>query len=95
MDITPLGELLNLKGKTAIVTGAVGIGFGISHRLTQAGASVVIASRNEEEVKEIVSKLTEKGFKAKGVRTDVSSEEEVRKMVKETGCEASIFNTQI
>lgn len=84
MEITPLNKLLDLTGKTAIVTGAVGIGLGISYRLAEAGSSVVIASRNEEEVNKIASELMGKGFKAKGIRTDVSSEEDVRKMVEDT-----------
>jgi len=77
-------ELLNLKGKTAIVTGAVGIGFGIAYRLAEAGVSVVLASLYQEEAEESVQKLTEKGFTATAVRCDVSCEEEVRKMVEET-----------
>ncbi|MBI2425082.1 MAG: SDR family oxidoreductase [Candidatus Hydrogenedentes bacterium] len=38
-----------LRGKTAIITGgASGIGLGISHRLAQAGANIVIASRRKD-----------------------------------------------
>lgn len=80
---TPLNELLNLKGKTAIVTGAVGIGFGIASRLAEAGANVVIASKNKEEADGSVAKLVERGFKAKAVQCDVSLEEDVKKMVSE------------
>ena len=47
-----LNSLLNLSGKTAIVTGgALGIGYGIAYRLAEAGANVVIANRTEEEGK--------------------------------------------
>jgi 2-deoxy-D-gluconate 3-dehydrogenase len=43
-DITPSTDLLDLSGRTAIVTGgAMGIGLGIARRLHEAGASVVIA----------------------------------------------------
>ena len=42
-------ELINLRGKTTIVTGgAMGIGFGIANRLAEAGANVVIADMNED-----------------------------------------------
>ena len=41
-------DLLNLTGKTAIVTGgAKGIGYGISYRLAEAGANVLIADMDE------------------------------------------------
>lgn len=74
-------ELLNLKGKIVIVTGAVGIGFGIAYRLGEAGASVVLGSLYQEEAEESVKKLTEKGFTAMAVKCDVSKEDEVRRMV--------------
>ena len=36
-------DLINLKGKAAIVTGgAAGIGYGITYRLAEAGAHVMI-----------------------------------------------------
>lgn len=81
MEVTPLSKLFDLSNKTAVVTGAVGIGFGIAYRLAEAGANVVIASRNSEEAEESVQKLTEKGLLAKAVQCDVSNEEDVRKMV--------------
>lgn len=83
MDIVPTSKLLDLTGKTAIVTGAVGIGYGIAYRLAEAGANVVIASRNKEEVADTVSKLLAKGFIIRGSVTDVSDEESVKNMVNE------------
>ncbi|PIY71223.1 2-deoxy-D-gluconate 3-dehydrogenase, partial [Candidatus Roizmanbacteria bacterium CG_4_10_14_0_8_um_filter_35_28] len=50
MEFVPNKKLLDLSGKTAIVTGAVGIGYGIINRLAEAGANVLVASRNEEEI---------------------------------------------
>jgi NAD(P)-dependent dehydrogenase (short-subunit alcohol dehydrogenase family) len=45
----PLTELLSLNGRVAVVTGgAQGIGFAIARRLVEAGASVVLADRNEQ-----------------------------------------------
>ena len=81
MEITSNGKLLDLSGKTAIVTGAVGIGFGIAYRLAEAGASVVIATRSLDEANESVKKLTEKNWKVKAVQADVSIEEDVKRMV--------------
>lgn len=83
MEITEVNKLLDLSGKTAIVTGAVGIGFGIAYRLAEAGASVVIASHLQDEANESAKKLTEKGWRAKATRVDVSVENDVKNMVEE------------
>lgn len=83
MELTANNKLLNLSGKTAIVTGAVGIGYGISYRLAEAGANVLIASRSAEQVKATVDALTEKGFTVKGSVVDVSKEDDVKRMVQE------------
>lgn len=74
-------ELLNLNGKIAIVTGAVGIGYGIAYRLAEAGAEVVIASLFLEEAEESVKKIVEQGYKAKAFKCDVSEEENVKGLV--------------
>lgn len=78
-------KLLDLSGKTAIVTGgALGIGYGISYRLAEAGANVVIANRNEKDGKAAAEKLKKLGFKAKFVQTDVSHEGQVKNLMAET-----------
>ncbi len=79
--MTHLNKLLDLTGKTAIVTGAVGIGFGISYRLAQAGANVVVASRDKAEVDDSVSRITKEGYSAFGVVVDVAKEDEVINLV--------------
>lgn len=81
MPFTAANKLLDLVGKTAIVTGAVGIGQAISFRLAEAGANVVVASITLEEAEETVSKIKEKGGSALAVQTDVSNEESVKRMV--------------
>ncbi|MDO8570926.1 MAG: SDR family NAD(P)-dependent oxidoreductase [Candidatus Daviesbacteria bacterium] len=78
-------DLLNLNDKTAIVTGgAVGIGLGITARLAEAGASVMIADLSEEDSNKTVSDLTSKGYKVKACKTDVSSETDVKNLVEQT-----------
>lgn len=85
MNIIPKDKLLDLSGKTAIVTGgSIGIGYGISYRLAEAGANVVITSKNIEEVNKAVDELKQKGFKASGIKTDVSQEEDVKNLIIET-----------
>ncbi len=72
---TPLGEALtNLEGKVAIVTGgATGLGFNVANRLAEAGAKVVIASRNQQRGGVAVEALKAKGYEVAFVSTDVSS----------------------
>lgn len=77
-----LDRLLDLSGKVAIVTGgAIGIGWGISYRLAEAGATVVIANRTEEEGIAAADKLVKAGFKAIAIQTDVSDERSVKNLV--------------
>lgn len=85
MNTLPLNKLLDLKGKTAIVTGgAMGIGFGIAYRLAEAGANVVIANLDKSAADKAVKELTVNKWKVISVETDVSKEEDVKKMVAET-----------
>lgn len=84
-NIPPKSEIVDLSGKVAIVTGgAMGIGFGIAYRLAEAEAKVMIADFKEPEGLAAAQKLTEKGLTVKFVHVDVSNEENVDRMVKET-----------
>lgn len=79
MDIK---NLLDLSGQTAIVTGgAVGIGLGISKRLGEAGANVLIADVNSENAEKAKQELAGLGYKVEAMTTDVSKEAEVDAMV--------------
>jgi 2-deoxy-D-gluconate 3-dehydrogenase len=85
MNLIPNNKLLDLTGKTIIVTGGTaGIGFGITSRLAEAGANVVVANRNVEEATKAVDELVQKGFKVKAVKADVSQEGEVKNLIDET-----------
>ena len=51
-----------LKGRTALVTGGSGgIGYAIAEAFLCAGAKVIISGRNEDKLKDAVSKLSAKG----------------------------------
>jgi 2-deoxy-D-gluconate 3-dehydrogenase len=79
----PNNKLLDLSGKRAIVTGgAVGIGYGVSYRLAEAGAQVIIADINQNNLDEAKSKLTEKDWDVEYLLADVSKEEDVQHIVK-------------
>lgn len=75
----------DLKGKVAIVTGgARGIGAAIAYRLGMEGVKVVIADINEEAGKWREGWLKDRGVDAYFVKTDVSREQDVSRMVEET-----------
>jgi NAD(P)-dependent dehydrogenase (short-subunit alcohol dehydrogenase family) len=78
----PLKDLLNLTGKVAIVTGgAKGIGYGISYRLAEAGAKVLVADIDEEAAQKTAQELSAKGWAIEAIKVDVSSETDVKRMV--------------
>jgi 3-oxoacyl-[acyl-carrier protein] reductase len=76
---------MRLEGKVAIVTGGSGgLGRGFALRLAEEGAKVVIADINLEGGKAIAAKIEAKGGFALALKVDISSEEDVQHMVKET-----------
>ncbi|MGB9939290.1 SDR family NAD(P)-dependent oxidoreductase [Methanosarcina sp.] len=76
---------MSLAGQTALVTGgSKGIGRAICLALAKEGANVIIAARNESEIKETIDKLKAMGSKALAVRADVQSEEDVRRLISMT-----------
>ncbi len=82
MSQKSIKELFDFTGKTAVVTGgAKGIGYGIVQRLLEAGANVMIADM-ADDVGERKAKIA--GKKCAYVHADVSSEEDVKVLVKKT-----------
>ena len=75
----------DLSGKVAIVTGGNGgIGLGMAQGLAAAGAAVAVVGRNEAKSKQAVAELTASGARALAVTADVTSQEDVTRMVEET-----------
>lgn len=74
-----------LAGKTALVTGASsGIGLETAARLGEDGANVAVNYRSDEEgAREAVRRIEDAGSRAVAVQGDVSSEEDVRRLVRE------------
>lgn len=80
--LRPIGDLITLRGKTAIVTGgAMGIGLGIAYRLAEAGARVAVADIDQEAAESAAEQLVADGMEAIAVTVDVSEEASVRRMV--------------
>ena len=75
--------LLDLHGKTAIVTGGgAGIGRSIATHLARAGASVVIADLDSGAADLTVKELWAEDLDALAVRVDVSSEPDVAALIR-------------
>ena len=74
-----------LEGKIAIVTGAGrGIGRDLALEFAKQGANVVLTARTESQIKEVAEEILNTGGKAHAVPCDVSKEQDVERVVKET-----------
>lgn len=71
-----------LKGQTAIVTGGgQGIGRAICGIFAEEGASIVVVDIDGSRAEETARQLRQEGRTAKAVRTDVSSDGEIKELV--------------
>lgn len=79
------GRRGRLAGMVAIVTGASsGIGAVTAQELAARGATVVLAARREEELRERVAAILGAGGVAEAVPTDVSDESQLERLVRYT-----------
>jgi gluconate 5-dehydrogenase len=66
-------SLFDLTGRTALITGSTrGIGFALAQGLAEAGAAVILNSRQQDAVTQAVSKLQALGLNARGAVFDVA-----------------------
>jgi len=78
----PSGELIDMSGRTVIVTGAaMGIGLGIARRLHGAGANVVLADIDEGAAEQARSLEAVRSASAISVCVDVADAASVERMV--------------
>jgi 3-oxoacyl-[acyl-carrier protein] reductase len=71
--------MFSLKDKVALVTGASqGIGRDTAIALSEAGAKVAVAARNEEKLAALVNEITAAGGTAFAVKMDVADAEQVK-----------------
>ncbi|MBY0096818.1 SDR family oxidoreductase [Mesobacillus maritimus] len=76
-------DLFDLTGKTAIITGGGrGLGEQIAEGFAEAGANLVLCSRKEEACVEVAEKMKKLGVEALALKCDVTSQEDVNKVVK-------------
>ncbi len=78
-------SLFNLTGKVALITGSTkGIGLAIARRMAQAGARVVISSRNQEICDEVAASINAEGGVAVAIACNINYKEQLRQLVDKT-----------
>lgn len=78
-------EQFSLKNKVAIITGASkGIGRAIAELYAEYGAKVVVSSRKQEVIDEVVGAITKKGHQAIGVSANTGKLTDLQNLVSTT-----------
>jgi 3-oxoacyl-[acyl-carrier protein] reductase len=74
---------MSLSVRVAMITGASqGIGRACALKLAAEGATVAVAARNQDKLKELVNEIISSGGKAAAFALDVTDEEQVKSAVK-------------
>jgi NAD(P)-dependent dehydrogenase (short-subunit alcohol dehydrogenase family) len=82
---TPVQQLFDLTGRTALVTGGSrGLGLQIAEALGEAGAKILLTSRKASDLEHAAAALQDKGIDARWVAADASDPAGVQKVVEET-----------
>ncbi|MGM9489862.1 SDR family oxidoreductase [Ideonella sp. YS5] len=81
---TPIQQLFNLEGQTAVVTGGSrGLGLQIAESLGEAGAKILLSSRKAADLEEAAAHLQAKGIDTRWIAADASQPDEARRVVAE------------
>jgi gluconate 5-dehydrogenase len=79
---TPIQQLMNLEGQTALVTGGSrGLGLQIAESLGEAGAKILLSSRKAADLEEAAAQLQAKGIDTRWVAADASQPEDAKRVV--------------
>lgn len=75
----------DFKDKVAVITGgSKGIGKAIALDLAKAGANIVLAARNENELNQAAKEISKHGVEVLSVRTDVRNPKDVENLASKT-----------
>ena len=82
---TPVHQLFDLTGRTALVTGGSrGLGLQMAEALGEAGAKLMLTARKPAELEQAVAHLQARGIDARWTAADSSDAAQVRRVVDET-----------
>lgn len=77
-----LRELLDLSGRTALVTGGSrGLGLAMAEALGEMGAKLAITARNGEELAAAADRLSKQGYEVFSTVSDLSREETIEPLI--------------
>lgn len=76
-----VGEMFDLTGKVAVVSGTIGLALSVIYRLASCGAKVVFGARRETVGQMAEKRLREMGLDVRFHKLDVSSVESCREIV--------------
>ena len=82
---TPVQQLFDLTGQTALVTGGSrGLGLQMAEALGEAGAKIMLSSRKAADLEEAAAHLAARGIDARWIAADASRPADVQRVVAET-----------
>lgn len=83
--VKKMNSLFDFTNKTAIISGGSrGLGEQMAKTLGEAGANIVICSRNLEQCTKTAAKLQDKGIKVLALPCDVSKKEDIDNVISQT-----------
>jgi len=83
--VNKMNSLFDLTNQTAIITGGSrGLGEQMADTLGNAGANIVICSRNVEQCAKTAAKLQDKGINVLALSCDVSQKEDIELVISKT-----------
>jgi NAD(P)-dependent dehydrogenase (short-subunit alcohol dehydrogenase family) len=81
---TPIQQLFDLTGKTALITGGSrGLGLQIAESLGEAGAKIMLTSRRAGDLEEAAAHLQDKGIDTRWIAADASEPLEIERVAAE------------